>query len=204
MEDYKAFYLLFNLFNEKLFKNTLPPVIITLSRKRGCSGYFSPERFENTADKKLKKDEIALNPDVFSRGKREVSQTIVHEMCHLWQHHFGLKKSKHAYHNREWGAKMEEVGLIPSSTGAPGGKKTGLKVADYIDPKGLFSKVVDTIDSISIEWEGKALSKKKNPKTIFVYTCPNCKQKAYAKADVSIVCGPCEVVMMAAEEGGQI
>jgi hypothetical protein len=33
---------------------------------------------------------------------------------------------------------MEEVGLIPSSTGAPGGKRTGQSMSHYIDPDGKF------------------------------------------------------------------
>lgn len=33
--------------------------------------------------------------------------------------------------NRQWAAKMEAVGLMPSSTGRAGGKRTGEKMSDY-------------------------------------------------------------------------
>jgi hypothetical protein len=51
-----------------------------------------------------------------------VLSTLVHEQAHLWQHHFG-KPGRGRYHNREWAAKMVEIGLIPSATGEPGGKQ---------------------------------------------------------------------------------
>ena len=53
-------------------------------------------------------DEIALNPATFhDRTAEEILSTLVHEMVHLWQHHFGTP-SRASYHNREWAAKMKE------------------------------------------------------------------------------------------------
>ncbi|MBM5564638.1 SprT-like domain-containing protein, partial [Klebsiella quasipneumoniae] len=77
-------------------------------------------------------DEIAMNPAYFAVcPPEEIMQTLVHEMAHLWQHHFG-KPGRRGYHNKEWAERMEEIGLMPSSTGKPGGAKTGDKMADYI------------------------------------------------------------------------
>jgi hypothetical protein len=64
-------------------------------------------------------------------------QTIVHEMVHAWQHHFG-EPGRRGYHNQQWANKMIEVGLMPSDTGAPGGAKTGEKMADYSIDGGRF------------------------------------------------------------------
>lgn len=60
----------------------------------------------------------------------EICQTIVHEMCHAWQHHYG-NPSRPGYHNKEWAAKMMEIGLMPSHNGKVGGKTTGQHMADY-------------------------------------------------------------------------
>jgi predicted SprT family Zn-dependent metalloprotease len=68
--------------------------------------------------------------------------TIVHEMVHHWQHHLG-KPSRSTPHNTEWANKMEAIGLMPSSTGQPGGKRTGHRVADYILPGGAFIKACE-------------------------------------------------------------
>jgi predicted SprT family Zn-dependent metalloprotease len=65
-------------------------------------------------------DEIAFNIRLFAkRSPGEILATLVHEMCHLEQAHFGAP-SRNGYHNREWATLMERVGLVPSDTGRPG------------------------------------------------------------------------------------
>ncbi|WP_425545071.1 hypothetical protein, partial [Caenispirillum bisanense] len=54
-----------------------------------------------------------------------------------WQHHHG-KPGRGRYHNLEWAAKMEALRLMPSDTGAPGGKRTGDSVSDYVIEGGAF------------------------------------------------------------------
>ena len=105
-------------FNACLFKGDLPNCLITLQRKSKAYGYFAGDRF-GSRDGDVVTDEIALNPSHFRvRSTEEVLSTLVHEMAHLWQHRFG-KPSRSNYHNKEWGDKMREIGLVPSSTGAP-------------------------------------------------------------------------------------
>src|SRR5262249_14968218 len=115
----------YDYFNRKLFAGQLPPCLITMQRHKGAYGYFSGQRFASLDDPKEVTDEIALNPATFgSRTPPEILSTLVHEMVHLWQHHFG-KPSRRTYHNKEWAAKMKAVGLVPSDSGEPGGKETG-------------------------------------------------------------------------------
>jgi hypothetical protein len=64
-------------------------------------------------------------------------------MVHNWQHCFG-KPSRNGYHNKEWAQKMDQIGLVPSSTGRPGGKRTGQKVSDYPKPGGAFERAAKT------------------------------------------------------------
>jgi SprT-like family len=113
----------FGIFNQRLFGGSLPNCLITLHRRRSAYGYFSSARFANRNGTTT--DEIAMNPDhLRQRPDREAFSTLVHEMAHLWQHHFG-KPTRNGYHNRQWAEKMEALGLMPSSTGAPGGARTG-------------------------------------------------------------------------------
>lgn len=127
----------FDHFNESLFANSLPHCLLTVQRETNTMGYFSPERWANREGEKA--HEIAINPGYFaSHTLVEVMQTLVHEQCHLWQQVFGNRKSRHGYHNREWAAKMESIGLMPSQTGEPGGKKTGQQMSDYPVSSGLF------------------------------------------------------------------
>lgn len=123
-------------FNQRLFADELPGCLITLQREKRTCGYFSAKRFASL-DGQLT-DEIALNPSFFAVVPlAETMQTLVHEMCHLWQHHFG-KPGRGRYHNEEWADKMESVGLMPSSTGKPGGRRTGDHMADYAIEGGPF------------------------------------------------------------------
>ena len=44
------------------------------------------------------------------------------------------------YHNAEWASKMESVGLVPSTTGAPGGARVGQAVSHYVDGEGRWQR----------------------------------------------------------------
>lgn len=123
-------------FNLTLFQDKLPACLITLQREKKTCGYFSQERFADLDGRTT--DEIALNPAYFAVVPLvETMQTLVHEMAHQWQYHFG-KPGRGRYHNDEWAAKMQALGLMPSSTGKPGGKRTGDCMADYAIKGGLF------------------------------------------------------------------
>lgn len=127
----------YDFFNDRLFSGQLPPCLLTLQRDNNAMGYFSNNRWQRGKDKGTV-HEIALNPAFFiTHRPLELMQTLVHEMVHLWQHEFG-KPSHRSYHNREWADKMESIGLMPSSTGEPGGKRTGQHMSDYPIPNGAF------------------------------------------------------------------
>jgi len=136
---YDELQKIYDIFNEKLFGRSLPNCLITVQRQKRVMGYFSSHRWVNNDG--IKVHELALNPAYFtSCNFIEVFQTMVHEMCHLWQFEHGTP-SRRSYHNKEWSDKMVSVGLIPSSTGAPGGNKTGQNMNDYPEKNGLFEKV---------------------------------------------------------------
>ena len=135
---YDRLQLAINHFNKTLFGNQLPEVILTMQRQPRTMGYLSEKRWINTKGDTC--DELALNPEYFAnRPLLELLQTIVHEQCHLWQAHFG-KPSRAGYHNQQWANKMESIGLMPSHTGAPGGKRTGQHMNDHPIAGGHFLK----------------------------------------------------------------
>lgn len=123
-------------FNVTLFDEDLPSVVFTLQRGKASAGYFSPFRWRHKAGGLA--SEIAVNPAYFaSQSLLSLFQTIGHEQCHLWQHVYG-KPSRVGYHNTEWAEKMIYIGLMPSSTGKPGGATTGQKMTDYPISGGRF------------------------------------------------------------------
>lgn len=138
-QTYAELQQAYDHFNQSLFGGELPACLLTLQREKRTHGYFSAKRFVHRDGSNFT-DEIALNPSFFSVvPPQEIMQTIVHEMVHAWQFHFG-NPGRRGYHNQEWAQKMEAIGLMPSDTGQPGGAKTGEKMNDYIISGGPFEK----------------------------------------------------------------
>lgn len=195
---YKTLDDAYRFFNGRLFGGTMPGCLITMQRSKKAYGYFAGRRF-GSADGNEVTDEIALNPSHFrSRTTEESLSTLVHEMAHLQQHHFG-KPSRASYHNKEWAQMMRAVGLIPSDTGAPGGREVGQKVSHYIEEGGAFARACAELmgmgfDALYVElWsEGEAAKRKKKAASKTRYTCPTCGVNAWAKPQTALVCGDCE------------
>lgn len=196
----------FDLFNTRLFTGELPQVLITLHRQKNARGYFWPERFtlRDTKEDRLV-HEIALNPECFTSSipSERTLSTLAHEMTHLWQQELGKKLSRKCYHNREWADKMEEIGLMPSTTGEKDGKRTGQKCSHYIIENGPFAIaykcfqeqsgnaiLINAVPRISLGTSGN----EKKIKACFV--CEACKQKAWAKPTAKLICGECHLPML--------
>lgn len=204
-EHYGDFDRAYDFFNRHLFGGTLPRCLITMQRKNRAYGFFSGNRWRRAGEgPEVITDEIAMNPAHFMhRSTEAVLSTLVHEMAHLWQHHFG-KPSRSGYHNAEWAAKMIEVGLMPSTTGEPGGKITGQKCSHYILPNRPYAKAVAKLiaKGVTIPYLDRAVDagaakvakKKRESKT--KYSCPECGMNAWAKPDAHIMCGDCEVDLL--------
>ncbi|MGE4411081.1 MAG: SprT-like domain-containing protein [Sphingobium sp.] len=206
----------FDHYNRELFAGELPHCLITMQREKRTYGYFSSERFVHRHDKS-KTDEIAINPAYFAVVPLlEILQTLVHEMAHAWQFHFG-KPGRRGYHNKEWADKMEAIGLMPSSTGKPGGARTGEKMADYAIPGGPFITATDALltQDFRISWldrfpaiaptapaaigadddgEGDDLADVLQPvagnrSNRIKYRCPSCGAQAWGKPSLRLLCG---------------
>lgn len=207
-EAYGMLISAYDYFSRELFGGTLPPCLITLPRRRQATlGYFWKESWADTDNKHLT-DEICLNPIHFeSRSPEETFSTLVHEMVHLQQHHFG-KPGRGAYHNKEWGRLMRGVGLVPSDTGQPGGKEIGERMSHYIEEGGAFQRACRTLleSGLVMPWhtvrpphvdegwdhdgdDDDKTMKKRASKT--KYSCLNCGVNAWAKPEVSLLCGTC-------------
>lgn len=154
---YNSILFAFEFFNRKLFENRLPGVILTLSRKHNTAGYFVTNSYHSTKLNITKDDaytpeilqtylkhELALNPEYFSRTTEKTYSTLVHEQVHLYQHIEGTA-SRSGYHNADWANKMEAVGLLPTSTGKPGGKRIGQTMTHLIIPGGAYQNAYNEL-----------------------------------------------------------
>ncbi|EPT6518944.1 SprT-like domain-containing protein, partial [Salmonella enterica subsp. enterica serovar Chester] len=155
IKAYSELQQAYDFFNTTLFNGDLPDMLLTLQRGRNTFGYFAPSRFAGESVL----SELAMNPDYFGgRSLADTLSTLCHEMVHVWQHYTpGVKQCRGGYHDRVWGKKMEEVGLMPSNTGMPGGKKTGQQMTHYIIRGGRFQTAVYDLlkNGFSISWYDK-------------------------------------------------
>jgi hypothetical protein len=197
----------FDYFNVALFAGRLPHCLLTLQRHKGSRGYFSARRFVHRQGDSVT-DEIALNPAEFSdQTDKDILSTLAHEMAHLWQQHFGTP-SRGGYHNAEWGREMDRLGLTPTDSGEPGGKRTGQKMTHLIVPGGAFDVACRELlaGGAKVEWQSREPAKDgkgkggkgKGSKT--KYSCPTCGQNAWARPGALLVCGVCLVSLEAEEK----
>ena len=126
----------------------------------------------------------------------DILSTLVHEMCHLQQQQLGTPP-KNAYHNKEWGSLMRAVGLYPSSTGEPGGKRTGIRVSHYIIQDGPFVGAADELLDSGFDLPYYRLpNPTKEIKKAPVFVCDKCEQKARGKKDLQVTCTHCDTKML--------
>lgn len=183
---------MYNYFNRALFAGALSPVLLNFSRKSGTYGFFAPERWTSGA---AKVHEISLNPEHLGRSAMAVASTLVHEMVHAWQAEHGTP-GRGGYHNAQWADKMLAVGLGPSDTGKPGGKRTGDRVSHYVIGDGPFDRAfVAMPPELFLPWasfvestktaKGRGSSKVK-------YTCAGCDSNVWGRPGLNITCGDCD------------
>ncbi|MCH9807169.1 MAG: SprT-like domain-containing protein [Alphaproteobacteria bacterium] len=226
-EAYSDLLAAFNHFNDELFDGELSQPLITLARKPKMLGAFCPNRFRNANGEIA--HEIILNPHYLKQNSDIDSlSTLVHEMVHQWREDFGLNppsKKSGGYHDAVWADRMEVAGLMPSDTGAPGGKRIGPKVSHYIIPGGAFEQAATALieRGYKIRWAdrlapeakaagippaeeaGSAPSQPKKPKDRIKFTCAACGLNAWAKPSALMKCCPCDEPLLSGEmeiEGG--
>jgi hypothetical protein len=178
---------------------------LNFSRHRGARGFFKAKGWQNGAQMI---HEISLNPDVLCRGPEESLGTLVHEMTHQWQQDHG-EPPRRCYHDREWADKMQEIGLIPSNTGEPGGERVGQKVSHYIDPVGKFLRALRQMPKdCLLPWTSggqKGEKPRQPPRARKVeLTCPRCELSVWVEEDAvghPIICEPCSTLFSAKGPG---
>jgi hypothetical protein len=205
----------YRYFNAKLFNSELPECVLTLYyRSKKTMGYFRADGFAKNEDGALI-DEIALNPKIFDvEDLTFVLSVLVHEMAHLWRHHFGQPKRKKpsGYHCKVWGKKMESIGLIPSNTGLPDGKKTGFQMMHYIFENGRFDCTCSAFinDGFALTWAHiQKLYASKGAKDEIgagttdrdkeKFQCPVCNACVWGKPTTNVFCGKDRVNMLKAK-----
>jgi hypothetical protein len=193
--EYSGLQQAYEFMNATLFGGELPDLLITLQRQANCKGYFSANRFAwRDGDGAGCPHELGLNPDTFlGRTDEEIVSTLVHEQSHCWEAAHGTAPKRH-YHNKTWAQKMIAIGLMPSSTGAVGGKITGVRMTHYILPDGPFAKAFAELAATG--WKlnlqsAPALGREGGRASKTKFTCAKCGQNIWGKPDTAVACWAC-------------
>lgn len=222
-EAYGQLNGVYDYFNKTLFKGKLLRPVLTLTRNPRVGGYFCAGAFQNLEGSVA--HELSLNPfyiDLF--GDDGFYAVLVHEMCHLARYEIGglnrkrQRRDAPGYHSAVWGSQMQAVGLMPSHTGKPGGRRTGYSMSHYVIKGGPFDLACREllISGERINWRGvwpglttrpagpeapasrepgTALAPARNTRTRFI--CPVCDVKAWSRASARLACTDCDTPLLA-------
>ena len=198
-EQYGALQGAFEYYNKALFENKLPNVMLTFSRHKSCVGFFVPRQWYESDNEASKHHEISINPDYLGeRTLKKSMSTLVHKMCHLLQEETGTAPRR-CYHNKNFAEVMEGVGLITSSTGEKGGKRTGQNMTHYILEGGAFDLAFEAMPKdLMLPFSCYGLKKPANKKKVkkasstISYVCPVCGTKLRGKEGLNIKCVECD------------
>jgi hypothetical protein len=78
-------------------------------------------------------------------------------------------------------------------------------MSHYIEPDGIFEKSCQTLikNGFKLSWADKfGYQKSKKSTGRLKYTCSNCKLNAWAKPDVLLFCGSCQLALVNQTDGG--
>jgi SprT-like family len=196
--EYGGLQEAYDFLNQELFGGRLPDVFITYQRKSHSAGYFAADRFSGRVAS-LGRHELALNPDHFiDRTDKQIVSTLAHEMHHVAQHTYG-KPSARGYHNQEWAAMMQAIGLMPSNTGAVGGRQTGYQMDHYIIPDAPFDKAFAKLAAIGWKLNLQSAPRPgatKGPNSKIKFTCPVCESNVWGKPDTATSCSKCTIAAL--------
>jgi SprT-like family len=199
--QFLAYTAAYDYFNKRLWDGKLPRCILNFSRKTKYAGFFAPERWQREANLT---HEISLNPDVLERDSREIMSTLVHEMAHLWQQENG-KPSRNGYHNAEWAAEMNRIGLKPVSCSGDPEKQTGQRMTHEIVEDGPFATAFEYLPrEYLLPWlSGAGQGGEKKPKSKnqdkAKFVCPQCGIMVWGKSGLDVLCGACTLEALQGE-----
>lgn len=181
---------LFDLLNAAYFEDKLPKPVITVQSTPKFYGHCSTKKIwksENDA-----RYEINIGAEYLNRPSTDTAATMCHEMVHLYCLENGINDTcqKGRYHNKAFKTECELRGLEVGYDRANGYTHT--------TPAEAFKKTLENAGFVLevpfARVPPKAKAKAAREKA-HKYVCPVCGQEVKTTAELSLICGVCEVPM---------
>lgn len=186
---------LFNRLNKDLFNNELPLPIITIQsrgKRQGVLGWFTTRKiWENGNGGRY---EINIVAESLNRPYIEIAETMLHEMCHLYNKEHDIQDCSRGgtYHNNNFKKTAEEHMLIVEKSAKYGHAHT--KPSE--DFEKLFSKYYQYEFSFRLTQEKENKTKSKQS---YRHICEHCGNIARTTKVIKLICGECNKPMMIEE-----
>lgn len=199
---------LFDLLNAEFFEGALSRPTITIQSTPKAYGHFSL-RDDAWISKNGKTHEINIGAGTLARPIENVCATLLHEMCHYYDHTNGIQDCSrgNTYHNKRFKATAEAHGLIVSHSERYGWSHTepSEELLDFVLDNGLTDILINRNEFGGFAiggtgtHSGTALpTLTKKPSSTRKYICPCCGASVRATRQVNIGCLDCEVPMLPA------
>ena len=198
---------MFRALNEHLFENKLEmPMITVTPTPRAYGHYTAYDAWTNGTEGKR---EINIGSGTLNRPLEEITATLLHEMCHMYNDTI-LKvqdcSNNAMYHNKYFKQAAEEHGLNVEKVPRYGWTLTSLnddmfmwiaehdefREFDFVRPDYEALLKIGTGTSTTTTKTGASSKKGHSIK----YQCPACGNSCRATKQINIVCGDCMVPMV--------
>lgn len=185
---------LFDILNRVYFENALPKPVITVQSTPKAYGHCSTKKIwsNDTAGQY----EINIGAEYLNRPSANTAATMCHEMVHLYclVNDIADTCQKGRYHNKTFKAEAEARDLEIGYDRTVGYSLT--------EPTEAFKKTLED-NGFVLEVPFARVAPKPKTKAerekAHKYVCPICGQEVKTTADLSLICGVCEVRMERAD-----
>lgn len=186
---------LFDILNRAYFDNALPKPVITVQSTPKAYGHCTTKKVWKAGEDEGQY-EINIGAEFLNRPSANTAATMCHEMVHLYclVNDIADTCQKGRYHNKTFKAEAEARDLEIGYDRTVGFSHT--------TPTDAFKKTLEEngfvleVPFARVPPKEKAKAEREKPHR---YVCPLCGQEVKSTADLSLICGVCEVPMARAD-----
>jgi predicted SprT family Zn-dependent metalloprotease len=182
------FNRIYEILNVNLFDNLLPTdVHLGAVYKIRAEGQFLPNKQEFNGNPY---HEILIDENLIDGDRDYMLGVFVHQMVHLWQWEQGQQHTPKHYHNKEFIAKLKQLGIEATT-------EDGYKLlTESIHPQGQLAKIIAEHDAalrvtVVPRNAGAKIEMPEKSKNKVTYVCAKCGSKFWGRPGLIVICGTC-------------